>query len=279
MIISKSIPDTRAYRKTFPSPIGFVPTMGFLHAGHMSLVQRAVETCSSVVVSIFVNPSQFAPHEDLSAYPRDLERDLTMLESAGIDLVWIPTPEVMYPEGYQTWVDVEHISKPLEGGMRPGHFRGVATIVAKLFNVVQPDIAFFGQKDAQQVAVIRRMVSDLNFPLEIIVCPIVRESDGLAMSSRNVYLNPAERRAAPVLSRSLNLARKAFESGEKNASALKQLVSGEIAKEPLARLQYVSCADSASLDELNGAVTGSALLSLAAYFGSTRLIDNIVLEI
>jgi len=251
--------------------------MGFLHEGHLSLVRRARAECASVAVSIFVNPTQFGPNEDLGAYPRDLPRDLRLLEAEGVDLVWTPTPEIMYPPGYQTWVTVEEATKPLEGAMRPGHFRGVTTVVAKLFTAVQPDKAYFGQKDAQQAAVIRQMRRDLNFPIEIVVCPTLREVDGLAMSSRNVYLNPDERQAATVLSRSLFAARDAFQSGERQAERLRQLMAGMIDAEPLARLQYVSCAHPDTLEELNGPVT-RALLSMAVYVGKTRLIDNVVIR-
>ena len=209
MILCKlvtTLAELRTARRALPEPVGLVPTMGFLHRGHVSLVQRARAECASVAVSIFVNPTQFGPSEDLAKYPRDLPRDLELLEAAGTDLVWTPTPEVMYPVGFQTWVTVDGLTRPLEGEVRPGHFRGVTTVVAKLFNAIEPEKAYFGQKDAQQAAVIRRMASDLNFPIEIIICPTVREPDGLAMSSRNVYLSPEERQAATVLFRSLSAA-------------------------------------------------------------------------
>lgn len=250
--------------------------MGYLHAGHLSLVHRARDECQSVVVSIFVNPTQFGPKEDLDAYPRDIPRDLALLEAEGVDLVWNPTPEIMYPPGFQTWVRVEEVTKPLEGKYRPGHFRGVATIVTKLFTGVQPNRAYFGQKDAQQAVVIRRLVTDLNFPIDIIVCPIVRESDGLAMSSRNKYLNPAERKAATVLFRALTTAREFYVDGEQDADRLRQILAETINGEPLARLQYVSCADPDTLEELQGPV-GRALLSMAVFVGDTRLIDNLVI--
>jgi pantoate--beta-alanine ligase len=252
--------------------------MGFLHDGHISLVRTARAECASVAVSIFVNPTQFGPSEDFTAYPRDLAHDLRLLEEAGADLVWTPTPEVMYPAGFQTWVTVDEVTRPLEGAMRPGHFRGVATIVAKLFNAVQPDKAYFGQKDAQQAVVIRQMARDLNFPVEVVVCPIRREADGLAMSSRNTYLNPAERRAATVLSRALNAAQEAYRAGESDASALRQIMTETIQAEALARLQYVSCADPDTLQELLGPIPGKALLSMAVYVGKTRLIDNRVIS-
>jgi pantoate--beta-alanine ligase len=277
MMIVTDLTELHIARAILAEPVGFVPTMGYLHEGHLSLVRRARAECASVVVSIFVNPTQFGPSEDLSAYPRDLERDLHLLEPLGVNLVWTPTPEVMYPPDYQTWVEVEKLTQPLEGGKRPGHFRGVTTVVAKLFNGVQPQKAYFGQKDAQQAAVIRRMTRDLNFPIEIVVCPIVREPDGLALSSRNKYLNPEQRQAATVLYRALSKARIAYEAGERDADILRQIVGQTIASEPLAELQYVSCADCDTLEELN-TVSDKALLSMAVYVGKTRLIDNFVLE-
>ncbi len=278
MIIVSAFEELHLARSLLDNPLGLVPTMGYLHEGHLSLARKAREECKSVAVSIFVNPTQFGPNEDLSKYPRDLERDLQMLESVGVDLVWTPTPEIMYPPGYQTWVEVENITRPLEGAQRPGHFRGVTTVVAKLFNAVQPQRAYFGQKDAQQAAVIRQMTADLNFPIEIVVCPIVREPDGLAMSSRNVYLDPAQRQAATVLYRSLNAARAAFDKGERDASKLRRIVQETVASEPLAQLQYVSCADYDTLQEMNWIGGRKALLSMAVFFGKTRLIDNLVLE-
>ena len=262
-------------RRSFAGTVGLVPTMGYLHEGHLSLIRRAREDCDHVIVSIFVNPTQFGPKEDLSKYPRDLERDLSLIEPY-TDLVWTPSAEDMYPQGYQTWVEVEALTHPLEGAMRPGHFRGVTTIVAKLFNAVQPHKAYFGQKDAQQAAVIRQMTRDLNFPIQIVVCPIMREADGLAMSSRNVYLDPEQRRAATVLFRSLSAAKDAYEHGERDAGKLRQVMKAMLASEPLAQMQYVSCADYDSLVELD-AIKGKALLSMAVFLGKTRLIDNFVL--
>ncbi|MBT3337721.1 MAG: pantoate--beta-alanine ligase [Anaerolineae bacterium] len=270
------IKDLRDARAALPEPVGFVPTMGFLHEGHLSLVRRAREQSASVIVSIFVNPTQFAPTDDLDAYPRDLERDAALLQEAGADLLWTPTPEIMYPPNFQTWVDVDGLTQPLEGEKRPGHFRGVTTVVTKLFNAVQPQKAFFGQKDAQQAAVIRQMVRDLNMPIEILIQPIVRERDGLAMSSRNTYLNPAERQAALVLSKSLAAAQSAYKKGERNAETLRGMMEEIIKAEPLARLEYVSCADYDTLEELRE-LTGKSLLSMAVYIGRTRLIDNRVL--
>ena len=276
MMIVSTLEELRSARLLLDGTVGFVPTMGYLHEGHLSLIRRAREECNSVVVSIFVNPTQFGPTEDLSKYPRDLERDLRLIEPLGTDLVWTPTPEIMYPDGYQTWVEVEAMTKPLEGAMRPGHFRGVTTIVAKLFNGVQPHKAYFGQKDAQQAAVIRRMTQDLNFSIEIVVCPTIREPDGLAMSSRNVYLDPAQRKAAAVLYRSLSAAKDAYDRGERDAEKLRQIMKDMIASESLAQIQYVSCADYDTLQELDE-VTGKTLLSMAVFMGKTRLIDNFVL--
>jgi pantoate--beta-alanine ligase len=230
-----------------------------------------------VIVSIFVNPTQFGVNEDLSKYPRDLERDLSLIEPLGVDLVWNPTPEIMYPTGYQTWVEVETMTRPLEGAMRPTHFKGVTTVVAKLFNAVQPHKAYFGQKDAQQAAVIRQMTRDLNFPIEVVICPTTREANGLAMSSRNKYLEGADHPAATILFRALSAAKSAYESGERNAEKLRTIMKDTLASEPRAQPQYVSCADYDTLQELD-VVSGKALLSMAVLFGKTRLIDNFVLE-
>ncbi len=279
MQVVSSLTELRPARLKLAGPVGLVPTMGYLHEGHLSLARAARSECAGVVASIFVNPTQFGPSEDLASYPRDLPRDLDLLAGEGVDLVWTPTPEEMYPPGYQTWVSVEELTQHLEGAMRPGHFRGVATIVTKLFNAVQPDRAYFGQKDAQQALVIRQMVRDLNFPVEVVICPIVREPDGLAMSSRNAYLNPAERQAATVLSRGLAAARETFATGERDAETLRQIVAQIVNAEPLARLQYVSCADVGTLQELQGTLSSRALLSMAVFVGKTRLIDNLILEL
>jgi pantoate--beta-alanine ligase len=276
MKVVEALEELWKERRRLEIPVGLVPTMGYLHEGHLSLVRRACQECASVVVSIYVNPTQFGPHEDLGKYPRNLQRDLELLRREKVNLVWTPSDAIMYPASYQTWVVVEEVTKPLEGEIRQGHFRGVATVVAKLFNAVQPQKAYFGQKDAQQVAVIRRMAIDLNFPIEIVVCPTLREPDGLAMSSRNVYLNPEERKAAVVLSRGLFAARAAFEAGEHNASTLRHLVRDRLKTEPLVNVQYVSCADPESLKELDGQI-GSGMISLAVKIGETRLIDNILL--
>ena len=277
MKIVKSIDELRAAREKLTAPLGLVPTMGFLHPGHLSLVQRARLDCASVAVSIFVNPTQFGPQEDLDAYPRDLGRDLALLEAEGVDLVWMPTNEIMYPEDFQTWIQVDHVTQPLEGTRRPGHFRGVTTIVAKLFNGVQPQKAYFGQKDAQQVIVIRQMVRDLNFPLEIVVCPLIREADGLAMSSRNSYLNQEERQAATVLFRALSAAKSAYEDGQRDANTLRNIMIHTIERQHLAKLQYISIAHPSTLDELS-TVESDALISMAVYIGKTRLIDNFLLQ-
>lgn len=276
MRVVHTIAEARAVRRALPGTWGFVPTMGYLHEGHLSLVRRARAENDRVAVSIFVNPTQFGPHEDYARYPRDLERDLRLLEPLGVDLVFVPSVEEMYPPGFQTWVIVEEVSRPLEGASRPGHFRGVATVVAKLFNILQPDRAYFGQKDAQQTVVIRRMVQDLNIPVEIVICPTVREPDGLAMSSRNTYLNPEERRAAMVLFRALQAAKARYEAGERDAERLREAMREVIRAEPLARIDYVSVAHPETLQELER-VEGPALLSLAVYIGTTRLIDNLML--
>lgn len=266
----------RESRLSFDGTVGLVTTMGYLHEGHLSLVRRARDECRHVVVSIFVNPTQFGPKEDLAKYPRDLERDFRLIEPY-TDLVWTPSPEIMYPTGYQTWVEVEAMTRPLEGAMRPGHFRGVTTVVAKLFNAVQPHKAYFGQKDAQQVAVIRQMVMDLNFPVEIVVCPTTREADGLAMSSRNVYLDAEQRKASTVLFRALSAAKDLFEKGERDAEKVRGKMKHLLAGEPLAEVQYVSCADYDTLEELTE-IKSKALLSMAVFIGKTRLIDNFVIE-
>jgi pantoate--beta-alanine ligase len=277
MKVVSELLELRSVRSGLESPVGFVPTMGYLHEGHLSLVRQARAECRSVVTSIFVNPTQFGPKEDLAAYPRDLERDLALLNREYVDLVWTPEPETIYPPGFQTWVTVEEATQRLEGALRPGHFRGVTTVVTKLFNCVDPDRAYFGQKDAQQSLVIRRLVQDLNIPVKVIVCPTVRETDGLALSSRNVYLSEQERQAAPVLYRALTAAQLAFLDGERQAEALRKIMSDTVIAEPLADLQYASCADPDTLIELESRVE-RALLSMAVFFRKTRLIDNLLLE-
>ena len=258
---------------------GLVPTMGYLHEGHLSLVKRARAENDHVAVSIFVNPTQFGPTEDLAAYPRDLDRDLGLLEPLGVDLVFNPSPEVMYPPNYQTYVTVEEVTKYLEGASRPTHFRGVATVVAKLFNIVGAERAYFGQKDAQQTIVIKRMVRDLNVPIDIVICPTQREADGLALSSRNTYLDEAHRRAAPVLYRALCAAKEAFDRGERDGDRLRSIMRGIIEAEPLAKLDYVSAADAVTLQEPAPIdATHGLLLSMAVRVGKPRLIDNFLYE-
>ncbi len=256
--------------------LGFVPTMGALHEGHLSLVRSARNSSDVVAASVFVNPTQFGPNEDLAKYPRSFERDCEMLEREGVDLVFAPSAEEMYPAGAVTWVTVEELSNKLDGRSRPGHFRGVTTVVSKLFHIVEPDAAFFGQKDAAQVAIIRRMVRDLNLPVEIVVCPIVRERDGLAMSSRNAYLNPEERKRALVLNRSLRRVRERAEAGELDAAKLLATGREEFAREPAVRLDYFEIVNSETLYPVQD-ISDGALVAVAAYVGSTRLIDNIVL--
>jgi len=276
MIVTESIQQIREIRWQDPSLTwGLVPTMGYLHEGHLSLVRRALEENDRVIATIYVNPTQFAPTEDLSSYPKDLERDLAFLQELGTDVVFTPDDMVMYPEGFQTYVDVQEVTKVLEGASRPTHFQGVATIVAKLFNIAQPTRAYFGQKDYQQTAVLRQMVSDLNFDLEMVICPIVRESDGLAMSSRNKYLSPEQRKAANLLNRSLMAGFEALQTGERDAAQIRQLVTNLIIDEPLARLDYFSVADPDTLIELD-VIVEKALLSTAVFFGNTRLIDNMI---
>ncbi|HXV44676.1 MAG TPA: pantoate--beta-alanine ligase [Anaerolineae bacterium] len=276
MNIFSGIKDIRSHRWADPlATWGLVPTMGYLHEGHLSLVRRARQENDRVGVSIFVNPIQFNNPNDLAAYPRDPERDLALLREAGVDLVWTPTPDMVYPPGYQTYIEVEEVTRPLEGASRPGHFRGVTTVVAKLLNVFQPQRAYFGQKDAQQVVVVKRMVEDLNFNLEIVVHPTVREADGLAMSSRNARLSPAARQNATCLYRALLAAKTAFEGGQRSASALRSTMRSVIEATPLARLDYISVAHPDTLAELE-VIEDRALLSLAVFVDEVRLIDNMI---
>jgi len=277
MKVVAEIDEMRRLRQELAEPVGFVPTMGYLHEGHLTLARQARRENSSVVASIFVNPTQFGPREDFKKYPRDIKRDLAMLAGEKTDIVFMPSAGEMYPAPFTSWVEVSGITQKLEGATRPGHFRGVATVVAKLFNIVAPARAYFGQKDAQQLLVIRRMVADLNMNLEVRAIPTVREPDGLAMSSRNTYLNPQERRAAPVLYEALNLARRLWSQGEKDAGHIRRQMKALIQKEPLADIDYISVADNETLDELD-TVKPPALVSLAVKFGRTRLIDNVVLE-
>jgi pantoate--beta-alanine ligase len=256
--------------------LGFVPTMGALHEGHLSLVRAARAASDIVAASIFVNPTQFGPKEDLAKYPRDFDRDRDLLAKEGVELLFAPSVEEMYPAGAVTWVTVEGLSGKLDGLSRPGHFRGVTTVVAKLFDIVEPDAAFFGQKDAAQVAIIRRMVRDLNFPVEIVACPIVREADGLAMSSRNAHLDPQQRQQALVIHRALMRVKKFWETGERDAAKLVAAGREEVAAEKSVRLDYFEIVDPGGLDEVRDIANG-ALVAVAAFVGTTRLIDNILL--
>ncbi|HAZ31248.1 MAG TPA: pantoate--beta-alanine ligase [Dehalococcoidia bacterium] len=277
MKVARTIPTMKEIRGELPEPVGFVPTMGYLHEGHLSLVRRARGENRSVVVSIFVNPTQFGPQEDFETYPRDTERDLTLLRREGIDVVFVPEAEEMYPADFNSWVVVEGITEMLEGASRPGHFRGVATIVAKLLNIVRPNSAYFGQKDAQQALVIKKMVADLNMIPEIIVAPTVREPDGLAVSSRNVRLDPEERQAALVLWKSLNLAQQLWSDGERSTDQIRRQMIALIEGEPRALIDYVSITDAESLRELDK-MDCPALVCLAVWIGKTRLIDNVILD-
>ena len=278
MIVERTIAEFRAARAGVPAPLGLVPTMGYLHEGHIALVDAARAECATVAASIFVNPTQFGPNEDFERYPRAEDRDLELLEAAGTDLVLMPAVEEVYPPGDATRVRVGGITEGQEGARRPGHFEGVATVVAKLFGMVQPDRAYFGEKDGQQLRVIRRMTRDLLLPIEIVACPTVREPDGLALSSRNVYLSAAERTQALSLSAGLRAASDAFNGGERDAGRLRAMVRERIESQPLADISYVSLADSETLDELEGAVERAAMLSLAVRFTGATLIDNVTLE-
>jgi pantoate--beta-alanine ligase len=258
--------------------IGVAPTMGYFHDGHLSLMRRAKHENDICVVTLFVNPTQFGKNEDLSKYPRDEQRDAAMAESVGADILFTPPPEAMYPAAYQTYIEVEEVSKPMCGESRPGHFRGVATVVTKLFMLTQPNRAYFGLKDYQQCQVIRQMTEDLNIPVELVFCPIVREPDGLAMSSRNVYLSKEQRRAATVLSKSLDNARRFVEQGQRDAAKVRDFVKMQILAEPLAAIDYVEAVDAQSLQPI-GEISHPMLVAVAARFGNTRLIDNIVIEV
>ena len=277
MQVIETIAELRALRQQFSGAVGFVPTMGYLHQGHLALVKRARTENSTVVVSIYVNPAQFGLREDFAGYPRELNRDLELLHTEKADIIFVPSDAEMYPPEFSSWIDVQKVTERLEGASRPGHFRGVATIVAKLFNLVQPSRAYFGQKDAQQAVVVKRMVADLDMGIEIVVVPTVRESDGLAMSSRNVHLSPEGRRAATVLFKALTLARQLGRGGEKDAEEIRRQITSLIQKEPLARIAYVSIADARTLEELSF-IDRPALASLAVTIGKTRLIDNMPLE-
>ena len=280
MKICNSIEEMRAalrHAKGSTQRIGFVATMGALHEGHLSLVRAAKAQADVVVASIFVNPTQFGPNEDFSRYPRTFESDCQMLNQEGVDLLFAPSVEDMYPTGAVTYVTVEDLSERLCGKSRPGHFRGVTTVVSKLFNIIGPDLAFFGQKDAAQAAIIRRMVRDLNFPVEVVVSPIVREPDGLAMSSRNAYLDAGQRKSALVLSRALSRVKAAFDKGEQTAAKLIDVGIRVLKSEPGAQLDYLEIVDPETLEPVEF-VRGSALVAVAAFVGTTRLIDNVVLQ-
>ena len=275
-LLTNNTSTTQTCRQS-PRPLGLVPTMGALHEGHLALVRRARGENDTVAVSIFVNPAQFGAGEDLATYPRDMERDLALLEAEGVDLVYAPLPEEVYPPGFDTWVEPGELAQRLEGAARPGHFRGVATVVAKLFNVIRPDRAYFGQKDGQQLAVIRQLVRDLNMGIEIVAAPTVRAADGLALSSRNAYLTPEQRDAAPVIYRALCRGQELWRGGETNGSALRQAVRAVLEREPLLDfIDYVSVADASTLVELER-VAGPAMVSTAVRLGRTRLIDNIII--
>lgn len=276
MRVIETVADFADIRQGLPGPLGLIPTMGFLHEGHMALVRCARADNDTVVASIFVNPLQFGPSEDFSAYPRNMESDLAKLEAEGVDLVFAPSVGEMYPKGFDTYVDVGRITSRLEGESRPGHFRGVATVVCKLLTIVRPNRAYFGQKDAQQCIVIKRLNTDLSLGAEIVVVPTLREADGLALSSRNIYLGPDERQAALTLYRSLRLAKEQWERGNRDADDVRKQTRALIEGEPLARIDYISIADAETLDELER-IDGPALVSLAVYIGKTRLIDNITL--
>ncbi|ABO50314.1 pantothenate synthetase [Desulforamulus reducens MI-1] len=280
MRLCKTIEEIRLLLNTVRNKgkyIGLVPTMGFLHQGHLSLVHEAKRHCDVVVMSIFVNPTQFGPNEDYDAYPRDLQRDTSLAAEAGVDIIFAPPAEEMYPQEFSSYVDVTGVSESLCGGSRPGHFRGVATVVTKLFNIIQPQAAFFGQKDFQQVLVIKRMVADLNMHVKIVDVPIMREIDGLALSSRNIYLSPEERQAALVLYRSLMLAQELIVNGEREIRRIKEAVIKAIGAEPRANIDYVEILSIPNLTPIDQ-LKGKALLALAVRFGKTRLIDNTVLE-
>ncbi len=277
MQVAATVEEMRALRRAMAGAVGLVPTMGYLHEGHLSLVRAARERDDHLVVSIFVNPTQFGPNEDYERYPRDPERDLALLRRENVDVVFMPPVEEMYPEGASTFVEVEGITEMLEGAHRPGHFRGVTTVVTKLLHAIRPHRAYFSRKDFQQLVVVRKLVRDLRMDVDIVPLPFVREPDGLAMSSRNAYLSPREREAALVLSRALRRAEELFAGGERNAERLRRAMGDLIAQEPLAKVDYVSVADTETLRELDR-IEGAAVASLAVRIGKTRLIDNVTLE-
>ena len=278
MVILKKIDEVRAQVKEWKKQgltVGLVPTMGYLHEGHQSLIKKSVEQNDRTVVSVFVNPIQFGPNEDLESYPRDLEADAKLCESTGADIIFNPEPEEMYADGFVSFINMTGLPNALCGLTRPIHFKGVCTVVGKLFNIVTPDRAYFGQKDAQQLAIIMRMVKDLNFDIEIVGCPIIREADGLAKSSRNTYLSADERQAALVLSRSLKIGKQLVDAGEKSAQAVKDAIIAEINKEPLAKIDYVDVVDFETITPVDE-IKGTTLVAIAVYIGKTRLIDNFI---
>jgi len=277
MEIIDTIARMKKVRRELKGTVGFVPTMGYLHEGHLTLVKHSHAANDFTIVSIFVNPTQFGPNEDFDRYPRDYPRDFALLEKEKTDVVFLPPPQEMYPAGYNTWVDVEKVTERLEGAIRHGHFRGVATVVAKLFNIIEPTRTYFGQKDAQQCVVVKKMIVDLNMNLEMIIVPTVREPDGLAMSSRNVYLNTEERNQAPVLFQALSKAHSLWIGGERNSKKLRENMIEIIRQKPLGKIEYISIANALDLQELEQA-DPPAVISLAVKFGRTRLIDNIILE-
>ncbi|MFC2012206.1 pantoate--beta-alanine ligase [Chloroflexota bacterium] len=278
MKVIETIAEVKKARYELKGTVGLFPTLGYLHEGHLSLVRNSRQENDYTISSIFVNPTQFGPGEDLDSYPRDFQRDLALLEEEGVEFVFMPSNKEMYPDSCESWVEVGEITKKLEGESRPTHFRGVTTVCAKLFNILEPTRAYFGQKDAQQLAVIKKMVADLNMNLEVVACPTVREPDGLAMSSRNIYLEPDERKAATVLYQSLNLANKLWSEGEKDAGRIRRAMAELINNQPLTNIDYVSIADAETLEELDEIKTPPALVSLAVKIGKPRLIDNILLE-
>lgn len=277
MDIARTIGDFRQLRAALSNPVGLFPTLGGIHAGHLTLVDRARDECESVISTLFLNPAQFGEDEDLDRYPADESEDLSSLEKHGVDLVFVPSPNLIYPPGFSTNVHVSDLTDRLEGHRRPSHFDGVTTVVLKLLNITNPDRAYFGEKDAQQLRVIRRMVRDLDLPVEIVSCATVRDTDGLALSSRNAYLSVEERTAALSLSRGLRLANDAFIAGERDANMLRNLVRSELEAESLIQIDYISLADEQTLSELDGEMIGKALLSLAVHVRETHLIDNVTL--
>jgi len=281
MRIVETINDLKAILRTYKKQgksIGFVPTMGYLHEGHISLVRMSRQDNDFTVLSIFVNPTQFGPNEDFSKYPRSIEKDSLLAEKAGVDVIFIPSVNEMYPEGFSTSINVDGITDIMCGKSRPGHFKGVTTVVAKLFNIVEPDNAYFGQKDAQQAAIIKKMIKDINMNVKIIICPIIRENDGLALSSRNIYLNVEERKAALILSKSLFEAEKMIDKGERRKEKVLEFLFSSISEEKLANIDYITIVSAESLNNIK-IIGGKILIAIAVKIGSTRLIDNVIMEV